>query len=141
MKKIFTVILASLILFPMISSASALYSGETSELTDKKPAKKKKGEIKEVVFKVFLHCEDCVEKVTENIAFEKGVKDLDVSMDTHTVTIKYDAVKTSEATLQAAVAKLGYPMGDAATAAIEQALGHTHEHGHDHGHDHGHEHK
>ena len=62
---------------------------------------KKKAEIKEVTFSVHLHCQNCVNKVQENIAFEKGVKDLKVSLDHQTVFVKYDAAKTSEATLKA----------------------------------------
>ncbi len=97
-----------------VSSAHALpaESSELSVLTDKKP--KKKGEIKEVVFNVHLHCANCVKKVEENIAFEKGVKGLEVSLENQTVAIKYDAAKTSEATLKAAIEKLGYPVSDGA---------------------------
>ena len=87
-------------------------------------SKKKKAELKEVTFHVHLHCANCVKKVEENIAFEKGVKDLKVSLDNQTVYIKYDAAKTSEAALKAAIEELGYPVSD----------------GHDHGHHHGHAH-
>ncbi len=99
--------------------ASTIETTEFSTLTDKKP--RKKGEIKEVTFNVHLHCENCVKKVQENIAFEKGVKGLDVSLENQTVAIKYDAAKTSEETLRKAIEKLGYPVGG------------KHEH---HGHDH-----
>ena len=53
-----------------------------------------------------LHCASCVKKVEENIAFEKGVKGLKVTL--HSIEIKYDASKTNEATLKAAIEKLGY---------------------------------
>lgn len=71
-----------------------------------KVSKKSKGEIREVVFNVHLHCENCVRKVQENIAFEKGVKGLDVSLERQTVTIKYDASKTSEQVLKDELRKL-----------------------------------
>ena len=61
---------------------------------------KKKADIKEVTFSVHLHCQNCVNKVQENIAFEKGVKGLKISLDHQTVYIKYDAAKTSEQTLK-----------------------------------------
>jgi len=105
--------------------------------------KKKKGkDVKDVNFNVYLHCEDCVEKVNENIAFEKGVKDLKVSLEDQTVTIKYDAAKTSEDVLKAAIEKLGYPVYGRLEPGqepirLEDLEGHE---GHDHGHDHGHEH-
>lgn len=88
---------------------------------------KKKAEIKEVVFNVHLHCENCVKKIRENISFEKGVKGLDVSLENQTVDIKYDAAKTNEATLKAAVESLGYPVKSTSDPA------------HDHHHD-GHQH-
>ncbi|MBR1960917.1 MAG: heavy-metal-associated domain-containing protein, partial [Bacteroidales bacterium] len=88
--------------------AYAAETTETSTLTQKQKTSRKKGEVKEVTFLVHLHCENCVKKVQENIAFEKGVKDLKVSLEDQTVAIKYDAAKTSEDTLKAAIEKLGY---------------------------------
>lgn len=67
-----------------------------------------KGEIKTVVFVTNMHCQKCVNKVNDNIAFEKGVKDMKVELKTKTITIKYDASKTSVEKLAAAINKLGY---------------------------------
>lgn len=67
-----------------------------------------KKEYKKVVFSVGLHCQNCVKKVTENISFEKGVKDLEVSLEKKTVTVTYDPAKTDIAKLQKAIEKLGY---------------------------------
>ena len=61
---------------------------------------RKKAELKEVTFIVHLHCENCVNKVVENVSFEKGVKDLKVSLENQTVYVKYDVAKTSEETLK-----------------------------------------
>ena len=63
---------------------------------------------KTAVFNVSMHCEKCVKKINDNIAFEKGVKDLSVSLDKKTVTISYDPSKTDEAKLKSALEKLGY---------------------------------
>ena len=71
---------------------------------------KKKAEIKDVTFIVHLHCENCVNKVKENISFEKGVKGLEVSLEKQTVVVKYDAAKTSVETLKAAIQKLNVPV-------------------------------
>lgn len=67
-----------------------------------------KKEVRTVVFDTYLHCENCVKKVQENIAFEKGVKALDVSLKDQKITISYDVAKTSEEKLEAAIRKLGY---------------------------------
>ena len=88
---------------------------------------KKKGELKEVTFSVHLHCANCVKKVQENIAFEKGVKDLHVCLEDQIVYIKYDSAKTSEEKLKAAVEELGYKV----EGKIEQE-GHGNSHGHSH---------
>ena len=110
MKRTIIMAIAAFMTFSICdASASCVDMKEPSSIFDK--SSKKKAEIKEVVFHVHLHCGSCVKKVQENIAFEKGVKDLKVSLDDQTVTIKYDAAKTSEQTLKAALAKLGFPVG------------------------------
>ena len=130
MKK--TIILTIAALMTISSAyAAAAETTEPSVLTDKKPAKKK-GEVKEVTFLVHLHCENCVKKVQENIAFEKGVKDLKVSLDDQTVALKYDAAKTSEETLKTAIEELGYPVSGKLEPG--QKVEHHHHHGHDHQH-------
>ena len=103
---------------------------------------KKKAELKEVTFSVHLHCENCVNKVKENIAFEKGVKDLKVSLEEQTVFVKYDAAKTSEATLKTAIEKLGYPVAGVVEAGCNCGHDHGHktEQSHNHDHSHGHNH-
>ena len=135
MKKTITMILAVAMAF----AATCTISADAQN--------KKKKELKEVNFNVYLHCEDCVEKVNENIAFEKGVKGLEVSLENQTVLIKYDVAKTSEDKLKAAIEKLGYPVHGALAPGQKpilledvEAAEHDHEHGHDHGHDHNHDH-
>lgn len=104
MNKTIIVIIAAFMAFS--SAAFATENTMTVTETQTKKPKKAKAEIKEVNFHVHLHCANCVEKVKAHIAFEKGVKDLNVT--THSIAIKYDASKTSEATLKAAIEKLGY---------------------------------
>ena len=134
MKQTIILTIAALMTVSAVTSvASTVTSAESSVLTDKKPAKKK-GEIKEVTFNVHLHCENCVKKVQENIAFEKGVKDLHVCLEDQTVSLKYDAAKTSEETLKAAIEKLGYPVSGKREGGHSHDHGHTHDHGHSHGH-------
>ena len=130
--KTIIIILAALMAMPLAASADTVSLIESTSLTDKKPSKKK-GEVKSVTFCVHLHCDNCVKKVQENIAFEKGVKDMKVSLDDQTVALKYDAAKTSEETLKAAIEKLGYPV----SGVVEP--GHEHHHvGEHHNHSHSH---
>ena len=66
-----------------------------------------KGEKQVVVFDVDLHCQGCVTKIEKNIAFEKGVKDLQCDLKEHTVKVVFLSDKTDIKTLQTAFAKLG----------------------------------
>ena len=120
MKKTIILILSAFMAFSI--SASAVCYTESSALTDKKPVKKAKAEIKEVTFEVHLHCNNCVKKVQENIAFEKGVKDLHVCLEDQIVWVKYDSSKTNEDTLEKAIVKLGYEVKG------KKAHGHQHKH-------------
>ena len=129
MKKIIIMVMAALMAMPMVSMA------------DNKPAKKKKGEIKEVTFVVEIDCENCAKKITENVSFEKGVKDLKVTVEDRTVALKYDAAKTDEAKLKASIEELGYAVhGTLAPGEKAEHHHHDHHHDHDHGHDHNHNH-
>lgn len=110
MKKTIIITLAALMaVYAADAAVATVGMTESAVLTDQKPSKKK-AEVKEVTFLVHLHCENCVKKVQENIAFEKGVKDLKVSLEDQTVAVKYDPAKTSEEVLKAAIEKLGYPV-------------------------------
>lgn len=96
MKKFIVSIIAALVLIGAAFVSTDAYAA--------KPAK----EYATVVFDTNLHCDKCVKKVEENISFEKGVKDLDVSLEKQTIKITYDKAKTNEETLAKAVKKLGY---------------------------------
>jgi copper chaperone CopZ len=115
MKRIILLTLTAMMALGM-SSAMA-NEGTAPVVQTEKKTKKAKAEIKEVNFHVHLHCNNCVKKVQDNIAFEKGVKDLHVTQ--HSILIKYDAAKTSEAVLKAAIEKLGYKI-------LEEAHEHHH---------------
>ena len=42
-----------------------------------------------------MHCENCENKIKDNIRFEKGIKKIETSVENQTVTITYDAEKTT----------------------------------------------
>ena len=62
-----------------------------------------------VTFYVDLHCQGCIDKIYKNIAFEKGVKDIQCDLDSKTVVVTFDADKTDISTLQQAFAAINKP--------------------------------
>lgn len=97
MKKIFTILATAAALL----AASALLAPVCASAAAK--------ELKTVVFATHLHCDNCAKKVTENISYVKGVKDLKVSLEKQEIKVVYDAAKTDAAKLSAEIRKLGYP--------------------------------
>ena len=110
-KQIFSLLLTVLVL------TSSMVVAQTKAGNDK------------VVFDVNMHCEACQKKIEKNIAFEKGVKAMEVSLENKTVALTYDAKKTSPEKLQASLVKLGYTAkaksdkdcGSAAVAGCQSA--------------------
>lgn len=70
-------------------------------------AQDKKGE-KTTVFKCTIDCHSCEKKIMTNIPYEKGVKDVKVSLEKQEVTIKYKTDKNTDEKLAEAIKKLGY---------------------------------
>ncbi len=98
MKRILIILLA---LLPMVWCAKAYAKAKPQQ----------------VLFYVDIHCQGCIDKIMHNIAYEKGVRDIQCSIEKKTVLVTYDANKTDVPTLQKAFAKIGKP---ATTAPIEQ---------------------
>ena len=97
MKRFFTLMMAVLLLAGAATAAQA---------QDKK--QKKQADLKEVTFVTTIDCKNCVKKVEANLPYEKGIKDMKVTLDDQTVWIKYDANKTDKEKLAEAIRKLGY---------------------------------
>ena len=55
-----------------------------------------------------MHCENCENKIKGNLRFEKGVRKIETSIPDQTVTIEYDADKTTAENLVEAFKKFGY---------------------------------
>ena len=62
----------------------------------------------DVTFKVPMDCEDCIDKITHHMAFEKGVKNISCSLEQKTVTITYRTNKTNVEKLNEGLDKIGY---------------------------------
>ena len=67
-------------------------------------------DIKTVVFTTQpqMHCANCENRVKGNLRFEKGVKEIETSVEEQTVKVTYDAKKTSVDALLKAFEKFGY---------------------------------
>ena len=67
-------------------------------------------DIKTVVFTTTpqMHCENCEKKNKGNLRFEKGVKDIQTNIDEQTVTVTYDADKTTPEKIQKGFEKFKY---------------------------------
>lgn len=104
MKRIMMMLAAALILSaPCGTVMSAMTQRSALESQDK--AKKN---VKDVIFATNMHCENCAKKLRENLAFAKGVKSLDISLEKQRIYISYDPSKTNEETLAGIIKKLGY---------------------------------
>ena len=55
-----------------------------------------------------MHCESCEKKITGNLRFEKGVKQIECDIPKQLVTITYDAEKTKPETIIKSFEKFGY---------------------------------
>jgi Cu2+-exporting ATPase len=68
----------------------------------------KKNNKKTVTFLIEnMQCENCIKKIEKNIAFEKGVTDLECDLSTTTAKVTYRTDKTSEDKLTAAFDHIG----------------------------------
>lgn len=67
-------------------------------------------DIREVVFTTEpeMECKTCESKIREQLRFEKGIKEIKTDIPTQTVTLRFDADKTSTEKLKASLHKIGY---------------------------------
>ncbi len=78
---------------------------------DKKEKKSKK--VETVVFSVNMDCQGCVDGITKELSFTKGVKGLDISLEHKTVKVEYRNDKTTPVILKKAIVNLGYEVKEA----------------------------
>lgn len=69
-----------------------------------------KGEVKTIVYTTnpVMHCEGCENKIKNQLKYEKGIKMVVTDVEKQTVTITYDASKTSPEKIEAAFGKINY---------------------------------
>lgn len=62
------------------------------------------------VFHVEISCDNCVRRIQDNIAFEKGLKDMKIDKQQQTVTLSWDPEKTDTLQLKNAFLKIKKPV-------------------------------
>lgn len=62
-----------------------------------------------------MSCQNCENKIKSNLRFEKGIKSIETSLDSQTVTVVFNLKKTNVENIQKGFKKIGY----AATAIPE----------------------
>jgi periplasmic mercuric ion binding protein len=75
-------------------------------------AQEKKKNFEEVNIQTSAICGMCEERIETNIAFEKGVKKVELDDKTKVVTVGFDPRKTDADKLRTAISKLGYDADD-----------------------------
>lgn len=64
-----------------------------------------------------MHCANCEKKIKQNIRFERGVKTIKTDLKTKTVTIQYDADKTSVPAIIQGFKKIKYEVSEVKPAS------------------------
>ncbi len=67
---------------------------------------------KEINIQTSAVCGMCEERIETNMAYEKGVKSVELNDETKIVTITYKSAKTNPKKLRKAISKLGYDADD-----------------------------
>jgi copper chaperone CopZ len=75
-------------------------------------AQKSEPKVKEIKIQTSAICGMCEERIESNMAFEKGVKSVELDDKTKIVTIEYRTAKTDPDKLREAISKLGYDADD-----------------------------
>jgi len=100
MKRFFLIMLCSVFAFSTVFAQSV-----------------KKNEKETVTFNVKnMSCDNCVKKIEKNIAFEKGITDLQCQLSSKTVKVTYQTDRTTEKQLIAAFKKIGFEVEPKETA-------------------------
>ena len=55
-----------------------------------------------------MHCANCENVIKKNLRFEKGVKEIETSVEDQTVKVTYDPKKTDDEKLRKGFEKFGY---------------------------------
>ena len=68
-----------------------------------------------------MHCTGCEKKIKDNIRFEKGIKSIKTNLEDKTVTIEYDADKTTVEDIIKGFEKIKYEAREVKTTDTKSA--------------------
>ena len=90
-----------------------LFSGELLAQTGKSDT---------ISIKTSVVCGMCKERVEKNLAYEKGIRDVDVNLETKLVFVRFDPRKTNPSEIRKKISGLGYDADEveADSAAYEK---------------------
>jgi len=66
----------------------------------------------EIKIKTSAVCDMCKDRIEQGLAFEKGIKDVSLDVETKIATVKYNPSKTIPDEIRKAISKLGYDADD-----------------------------
>ena len=66
----------------------------------------------EIKIKTSAVCGMCKDRIEQGLAFEKGIKDVILDVETKICTVKYNPSKTTPEDIRKAISKLGYDADD-----------------------------
>jgi copper chaperone CopZ len=66
----------------------------------------------EITVKSSVVCEMCKETIEEGLAYEKGIKRVQVDVEANTIYVKYNDKKLNEQEIKDMISKLGYAADD-----------------------------
>ena len=84
----------------LIISVITLFISGSSFSQDKKSA--------ELKVKTSAICSQCKDRIEQGMAYEKGIKDIVLDVDTKIATITYNPSKTTPDVIRQAISRLGY---------------------------------
>ena len=62
----------------------------------------------EIKIKTSAVCGMCKDRIEQGLAFEKGIKDVSLDVETKIATVKYNPAKITPDEIRTAISKLGY---------------------------------
>ncbi len=89
----------------MLFAFAILFTGNVN-------AQEKKSKTETIEIKSSVVCGMCKEKIEKELAFEKGVKAIDVDLKSQIITVTFNPKKTNEEKIKVAITKIGYDADD-----------------------------